>query len=343
VFNVALWVVDRSATAYYRTVLPHRHLQERLAGEGLNLVLHEGPLPFQGHGYDAVVFPRVVPPEAWPLLLALAEDGVRVGLDVDDALHLIPDWSPVKRLFCDNTLVSFEHAVRRCDVLSVSTRPLAEALGRRDARVCPNLVDPALAARRPARAHEKRVVWAGHNSHAHDLDEAVLGLELLARRGWELIFFGYCPPAVKEHLNPFVLPAVPLADYHRVLAWLRPDAAVCPLSVREEDLPFNRCKSPIKFYEFTYAGAACVVQGIPPYGCGDVHGGHALVVGGDYGWEDAARFLDELGYLGRRNAAEGAMRHVSQHHSWASPAAEAWADFYHALKGDACSRAGSRS
>src|SRR4051794_17660775 len=83
-----------TASAYYRALLPYRHLRQELAGRGVELHLAEGISPQER--WDAVVVRREVAPDLLLHLMARRRRGCRVAWDIDDDLWSVPDWSPLK-------------------------------------------------------------------------------------------------------------------------------------------------------------------------------------------------------------------------------------------------------
>ena len=283
---------------------------------------------------DLIVFQRYFPMEAtWPLVEKALNSGVPVVYDTDDDFLAVPPDHPMAPRLAP--VVPFaRELLARALLVTVSTPMLAKAfsgLARRIA-VLPNLVDQALwAALAPTPASVAhpgpqagpgpdgsgpdesghggsgpvRVLFAGTPSHAGDLQAIWPALAAVQERfgpGVRLMTMG-CPapgPGAEEH--PFL---TDYAAYARQMAALKPDIGLAPLG----DTAFNRCKSAVKWLEYSALGAAGIYADLPPYG--DVaHGLTGLKAGPDPAdWEQAltrliqdSQFRVEMGRRARREA-----------------------------------------
>ena len=222
-------------------------------------------------------------------------------------------------------------------------RRLSAAVGRPDkTRVAPNLIDASLY-RVYQHAGPLRVLWTGSACHHADLQiiEGVVA-QLAADYGERVVFlfFGYLPDGLARcyrvpgegfaRLRPslpnvgFVGP-VPLDAYPATLCQLAPDVAMCPLS----DSDFSRCKSPVKWFETSLAGAATLATGIPPF-CHVIEDGKTGLLVREDQWADGLRVLIEDDKL-RKELALAARQEVLERHSWQSEARRAWLDVFRSI------------
>jgi glycosyltransferase involved in cell wall biosynthesis len=132
-----------------------------------------------------------------------------------------------------------------------------------------------------------RVAFAGTSSHAPDLERIAPALRRVKERfgeGVEFIFMGAAPQGFEPPALPF---EAGYGAYAARLAGIRPDIGLAPLS----DNPFNRCKSAVKWLEYSALCAAGVYADLPPYKCVR-HGETGLKAGEDpKQWEEALAFL----------------------------------------------------
>jgi glycosyltransferase involved in cell wall biosynthesis len=149
--------------------------------------------------------------------------------------------------------------------VTVATEELKLAFAglARRVEVLPNLVDEGLwAGSGPAGQEPLKVVFAGTPTHGADLGQVAEGLARMAGRHPGKVRFimfgcGEIPGLPAENLDfSFDYP-----DYAARLAGLRPDIGLAPLA----DSPFNRCKSAVKWLEYSALGAPGIYADLPPY------------------------------------------------------------------------------
>lgn len=265
-------------------------------------------------GADLIVFQRYFPMErTWPLVERALGSGRPVVYDVDDNFLAVPGHHPMRERLAPVQPFARE-LLSRAALVTVSSAELKRAFAglARKVEVLPNFLEERLWAgarpKSPAAVPEDgkpvRVVYAGTPSHARDLAIAAPALTRLKERfgaGVELVFMGCAPPGIEAESVPF---SEDYAGYARTLAGLAPDIGIAPL----EDTPFNRCKSAVKWLEYSALGAAGVYSDLPPYALVR-HGETGLKVGDDSGeWERAlARLVEDASSrraMGRRAAGE---------------------------------------
>lgn len=171
--------------------------------------------------------------------------------------------------------------------------------GRDDIQVVPNAVNKALWKPVPqARGHygdKFRFGWFISDSHGSDLlyiREALRDF-LSSHKDAKLVIMGdyggvnldgYFPTDQIE-VHPF---CELYADHYPVVAaCLGLDVAIAPLVHTE----FNRCKSPLKFAEYTYLGYPTILENIETYSPYVTDGEHALLAGNPTEWKMALNTL----------------------------------------------------
>ncbi|MFP5222919.1 MAG: glycosyl transferase family 1 [Acidobacteriota bacterium] len=244
------------------------------------------------NGADAVVFQRYFPmKQTWPLVEQVLASGIPVIYEVDDNFLAVPPDHPMKARLDPVTPYARE-LLSRASLITVSCAELARAVSglAKSVAVLPNLLEERLWLCAPREREEAaagapvRVVFAGTPSHAGDVGRIAPALRRVKERcgsGVELVFLG-CP--APEGLEARELPfSEDYAAYARALKNLAPDIGLAPL----EDTPFNRCKSAVKWLEYSALGAAGVYADLAPY-APVRHGETGLKAGADPDqWEEA--------------------------------------------------------
>lgn len=335
-----------NAQSHYRQVLPARHC----AGDGLELVVSQ---KLDGLDYDAFMWPRMINPKFAPTIEALKKKGKMIIWELDDDIWNIPAWNPASTVYDKAHVLLCNWMAEQADVIIVSTDPLAEVVKEntgKEAVALPNLIDldewPQLP---PREAGPIKILWAGSQHHDEDLNLLVEPLnQIIDEYGdkVQVLFFGDWPREMAttekimfSHLSRqlpkrknvgFVAP-VPLHDYPRTLAAIRPDIGLAPLT----DCKFNKSKSNLKLLEYSMAGAATIASDMPPYEDArfkieDGNTSRLCTLDGDL-WFTAIKWLldDEQD---RRQLAEERRDWVVQNNSWQhSPQKQTWVDLFRRL------------
>lgn len=162
---------------------------------------------------------------------------------------------------------ALEWAMRASDAVTVSTEPLAEVVrGYTTApvHVLPNAIDVewfrARLAPRPEWADTLTIGWAGGRRPEADLEPMARAWARIAQRYPDVRFVvaGWQSDVIYRELDAVDamdrIVRVPWLDLDRYPEAYQVDIGCTPLA----DTPFNRCKSPIKAYEYALAGAATI-------------------------------------------------------------------------------------
>jgi glycosyltransferase involved in cell wall biosynthesis len=182
--------------------------------------------------------------------------------------------------------------MQQCDGVTVTTQRLASVVRQyTDAPVAvvPNAIDAEWFA--AVQKHGKRPVegltigWAGGRRPDADLTEMAVAWGRIARRYKDVTFVigGAQPYVISEHVPENRIKRLPwLSIYEYPMGLVGIDIGCCPL----EDRPFNRCKTPIKAWEYALSGAA-VVASPTVYGQCITHNSTGLLASTADEWEDA--------------------------------------------------------
>jgi glycosyltransferase involved in cell wall biosynthesis len=157
-------------------------------------------------------------------------------------------------------------AVRLCDGVITSSETLAEVVNQYTdvpVEVVPNAIDVAWFRRvlrgSPRAVPPLTIGWAGGTRYAEDLLPVAEAWATIARTRPHVNFViqGFVTPELAQAVPAerlYVIPWMRAADYPRGLKNV--DIACCSVAPSH----FNRCKTPIKLWEFTLAGAVSVVS-----------------------------------------------------------------------------------
>jgi len=199
----------------------------------------------------------------------------------------------VKRQRLEDERQALEWAMQACDGVTVSTEPLAVVVRRytdKPVIVVPNAIDVAwFRARLMRRAswmknHLLVIGWAGGRRPDADLEPMAVAWGRIARRYPQVRFVvaGWQPDCIYREVDDldriFRVPWQDIEDYPQTM---QVDIGCTPLA----DTAFNRCKSPIKAWEYGLAGAA-VVSSPTVYMDEVSHGAHGWLAETAGEWED---------------------------------------------------------
>jgi len=325
---------DESGPTLWRVWQPYTELQRRGYGawfrskDDPELDAPEWPY-LAATRLEAVVIPRFywrdhAISHQW--VKTLHKTGLAVIYDLDDDV-LTPQIGARQQATTepDKSLAELEQdrrdriaALRLCDGVTTSNETLASVIRQyTDAPVVvvPNAIDTAWWRRivhgAPRLEKHLTIGWAGGARYAEDLEPVAEAWRnvAVARPDVHFVVQGFLPQLLTD--------AVPARRMHR-LPWL--SVAEYPRAMRNVDIAccsvapnhFNRCKTPIKLWEFTLAGAVSVVSPTL-YGNASTPDEDVLVAETAAEWETALLRLIDDGELRRRLWRNQRRRVASEH------------------------------
>jgi len=259
--------------------------------------------------------------------------GTPIIYEVDDLLMEMPPNNP-NHEFSMQCRPFVLDVMQKAAAITVSTEALKAELLRWNPNiyVLPNLIDERLWSQ-TQRPHAGPVVigFTGTSTHGDDLrmiEDAFIQISAKHGQGVAFQFMG----CVTDRLAR--LPGAQVADFTpdyesfaRALQTTPMDIAVVSL----EDNLFNRCKSNIKWLEYSACGIAGVYSDLPPYNSCIRHGQTGLLVGNRVqDWFQAIDTLVTNASL-RRAIAQQARQEVLSDYTLASPRVQLFAEAYHAI------------
>lgn len=256
--NVAAFP-NPSGSRFWRLEDPFAYL--RRAGHDARVI--DGPITDAvAQWADIVVLQSIVDREGIALLVAYQQErGLRLVLDVDDWLTIDEDnpHKAVHQLTAAPEVIKITLA--RADLVTTTTATLAKELKTINPNVVvlPNAMDmtrwqqPVL----PNDSGRIRIGWTGSVTHLKDLAMLREPLAAIAEEFPQVEFVFMGDPRARElfpTLQAEYMLGVPFVFYPARLAGLRLDIGLAPL----RDTPFNRARSPIKWYEYALNNVATV-------------------------------------------------------------------------------------
>jgi hypothetical protein len=243
---------------YYRQVLPVRHLAKYLASRGVVVKMASKSLA-GAEDADVCFFSRNIGADMVAAILHLKDRGKTIVWDLDDNLLIPHRWVERDLNRVNKEIMGLHACLNLSDHVTVSTHPLGDAIGR-PYRVLPNKIDDRDWPWHPMghRGEKPRILYAGSNTHYHDL-ELVRDLYHETKRSHDWFFFGCVPTWCDKHAT--CIPLSPIRDYPGICRLISPDYALAPIQPDR----FNASKSPIKAWEMATTVAMVVASDYGPY------------------------------------------------------------------------------
>ena len=284
---------------------------------------------------DVVVIQRMFAgPENEAVLHRIFASGKPILYELDDWFFDMPADNPHTQ-YAKSRLPYIRQIIQRAQVVTVSTDELRQRMASLHPRVVvlPNLVDEKQWAARAALTGDKVIIgYAGTATHSRDLAMVERVLERIAAKHAGRVGFVFLGCSTERLAR---LPDSRVVEfqhgygkYVQTLQSVPMDIALAPLT----DNPFNRCKSNIKWVEYSAAGIAGVYADIPAYRDCVQHGETGMLAGASA--DDWFKAIDELvtNESKRKGIAARARELVMREHSLTARA-ELWEEVYSQVAG----------
>jgi GT2 family glycosyltransferase/glycosyltransferase involved in cell wall biosynthesis len=222
--------------------------------------------------------------------------GCPVVYDLDDLLLELPEEHPDRLIhYYSSALLPMLRAIIEADAVTASTQPLCDYLRPFNPNVylLPNYLNDSiwqLRTPQPSKNAGEPVVigYMGGESHAADLGAISPALVNIAQRFEGKVafrFLGAKPTGdLIDHLAVRWDPAPTFVYRQFAQEFLSEDYDICIAPLK--DNLFNRCKSPIKYLEYTALGAPGVYSRISPYAEVINHGDNGWLASSQDEWEE---------------------------------------------------------
>lgn len=219
---------------------------------------------------DIIIISRLFPSSQTSAIINdFLNFGKPVVYDADELFTDIPDHNPFKQLV-DECKPYIENLMRRADMVTVATEKLKEQLASYNSniQVLPNYLDDQLwlPTSKPKKHHDSLVIgYAGWFTNKPDLEVIEEALIKLSHKYGDRVtfcFMGCVTDRIKSLQNfHYIDGEIDYAEYASALSHSGFDIALAPRA----DNGFNRCKSNIKWLEYSACGFAGIYSNIPPY------------------------------------------------------------------------------
>ncbi|MEJ2710751.1 MAG: glycosyltransferase [Anaerolineales bacterium] len=283
-------------------------------------------------------FPRHT--RAYQEIVARArEQGKPLVFDLDDLLLELPEDHPDRlNHYYSAALLPMLHAILEADAVTASTAPLCDYLRPLNPRtwLLPNYLDDRLWNMRPIPDREEAdqpvvIGYMGGDSHTPDLIEIAPALSQILEHYGERVrleVLGTRPPSELQGKSNVRWSPAQTFEYAQFAAgFLQQDYHIVIAPLRET--LFNRCKSAIKFLEYSALGAPGVYSRIDPYAGVVEHGENGFLASNLEEWQAYLSRLIEDPDLRRRM---GAKAQETVRERWLlSQHAQAWTRLYEQL------------
>ncbi len=267
--------------------------------------------------------------------------GKPVIYEVDDLLFELPHDHPARHNpdYHDAIMPMLETLIE-ADAVTVSTPALADYLRPYNANtwLLPNYLNDELWSLKPPQAISEEpslvIGYMGGGTHGPDLDlvtPALLNILRKYRQAVTLRLWGGEPPAALLYEPNVIWTPVNLIDYAEFAHYASQQncqIAIAPLV----DSQFNRCKSALKFLEYSALGLSGVYSRVEPYAGVIVHGENGFMASTTEEWEQYLTYLIERP-ADRAQMAQQAAQTVQR--DWLlSRNATRWAETYQQIMAD---------
>jgi len=319
-------VSDHSGCPYYRMKLPSKFV-ERYFSDLVEFNVTDEMNESLMKEHDFIIVQKTPYPERLEEFRYIKKLRKKLLLEFDDFYHDVPAfnlardyWLNRYKYYKKRPLDFFEDMLMTVDRIIVSTKFLKEFYKNFNDNivVSPNNLDPDIFLKiKPARqlgVENINICWFGSSSHVGDFDIVgeVLG-EIALRYENVLIHIGgdiqtFINLKVDEtkkiyhHWLPFDVYPFQYSDFQ---------IAVAPIL----DLPFNRARSALKYYEYGCSNLAGVYDRLDPYELEVENGKCGILAKGKEEWFSAICMLIENEDL-RANIAKNAREDILKNHIW---------------------------
>jgi len=221
--------------------------------------------------FDVIIFQRIQNMPALALIQELRKEypETKIIAELDDSVGEVPPSSPHK--WKEHHRWSAEH-LHRSDAVICSTKYLAESIREivkdKPVHVAPNCINGRLwRLKRSKKSHEGiRIGYVGGGAHDEDLRVIYKDMLNVLKKHKEVTlvirYGGWKPKWFKDHPQiDFKCVGWCMDEYPQELHNMDLDLALAPL----RDSEFNRCKSNLKWIEWSNLGIPLYASNVEPY------------------------------------------------------------------------------
>lgn len=285
--NVLYYIPDYGGVGHLRAIFPNDVLNSVFA----NSRVYNGIVSdkFLGDGrfinsMDVVRFQRQITGSQIGYIQQLKQlkdaGHIKPGFifDMDDYLNDIPTYNYSKSYFQSFDMNATMNILFECmDIFTSSTKYLSYKLQKLKGnkitkcsfQILPNLLPKFLyySEIEKKENNKPKVVWAGSTAHysltSDDMGDLGLIYDLIVntKNEWDWYFMGGCPNPIKRLEGIKILDWANCFSYPRILRSINADFGFAPLLDNE----FNKCKSNIKYLEYSASQIITIASDLEPY------------------------------------------------------------------------------
>lgn len=325
-------VSDHTGCPYYRMKLPSKFV-ERYFSDSIEFNITDEMNESLMREHDFIIIQKTPYPERLEEFRYIKKLRKKLMLEFDDFYHDVPAFNLSKtywlnryKYYKKRPIDFFEDMLRTVDKVIVSTKFLRDFYKNFNENIVvnPNNLDPDIFLKiEPARqldVENINICWFGSSSHVGDFDIVGEVLKEIAIKYDKVnIHIGgdlqtYINLQVRDdrkvfhHWMPFDIYPFQYSNFQ---------IAVAPIL----DHPFNRARSPLKYYEYGCSNLAGVYDRLDPYELEVEDGKCGILAKGKDQWFDAICELIENEDL-RSNIAKNARDDVLKNHIWSKEKTE---------------------
>lgn len=327
---------------YASTFLPHQHVIDPLPIERLD-------------GNDIVIFQRTLGTAFEDYMRIAKKRGQILVYELDDLLFGIPKHNPsYQHYMAKDRLKTLRNQLEQADVIVTSTRPLADEVRKfmgmkpddPKVRICHNhlhraVFDEPVRELKPFPSEGKVIIgWQGSKTHDADFDSIFKALHRIIeeRPEVQLRFLGSVPECIKQIPSDRFTwtKGVQFNQYPALLKFANFDIGLAPVV----DSRFNRCKSNIKWLEYSAMKVPTVASRVYPYERSIEDGVTGMLAGSVEEWYSKISQLLDSPDL-RKQIGEQAHEVVWE--QWGNTHAQSWVKAFESVEGYQSWRALRRS
>jgi len=246
---------------------------------------------------DIFVLQRYFPlKETWPCIEKIIKTNKPIVYEIDDLLWEVPPNHPLAFNLAKTKPYLLE-LLPQVNAVTVTTPELAQKIKSYNPNVFifPNFLDPRLWEKtvlKPKNKNKIKIGFIGSSTHGEDLlliEKALLKIIRQRPNQVEVICFGCITPKLQQYPQVRYVPFVDgYVAFCKKIFTLDLDIGLAPLI----DNDFNRCKSNVKWLEYSACAIAGVYANLPPYATWIHSGQDGLLAGHTWQeWFEAIEFL----------------------------------------------------
>ncbi len=275
-------VGDNGASGWYRCFIPAAELKKR----GHIVAFKEFAQFPELASNEIIIFQRHSNEMVLKIIEGLKEQGKLTVYELDDDIWNVHKSNPGYEFWnSKQNLRTAEKCISACDVVTTSTGYLGASLNQfsKNVYVLPNMLASSLwEAKRQREADNNSVVigWIGGSAHRDNMKTILPALMQLVDeyQNLNLIVTDTVKTIFPEHERVNFVGRIPFENYPQFAVNF--DIGISPLI----DNSFNRCKSDLKFLEFSMLSIPSVLSKVEPYSNSVTHGKNGFLARNDKDW-----------------------------------------------------------